>query len=91
MACAPELHAFWPEAVYVQVGMHPVEIIHDPAEALAFLANSWSGSREKHEFAREICAAAVLGQVSSEVAREAFVEAAEDARMSIAAPNPNSS
>ncbi|NEJ23403.1 DUF982 domain-containing protein [Rhizobium leguminosarum] len=77
----------WDEPVYVQVDMRSPQIIRDPADALAFLAIDWVGSRRKHEFAREICAAAMLGQVSSETARDAFAEAAFDARIVTCAPN----
>ncbi|TCR75604.1 DUF982 domain-containing protein [Rhizobium sp. BK376] len=76
----------WDEPVYIHVRTRPPQIIHDPKEALAFLANDWAGSREKHQLARELCSAAILGQVSSETARQAFVEAAECAKMSVCAP-----
>lgn len=77
----------WAEPVFVQVDMRSPEIIHNPAEALAFLANSWAGSRRKHEYAREVCSAAISGHVSSEAAREAFVQAALDAKIVTCAPN----
>ncbi|SCB47566.1 DUF982 domain-containing protein [Rhizobium lusitanum] len=77
----------WNEPVYVQVARRAPDTIHNPTEALNFLANAWKGSRKKHSFAREICAAAALGQVSPETAREAFVEAASEARMVIGAPH----
>ncbi|MGX9989261.1 DUF982 domain-containing protein [Rhizobium sp. Z1P35] len=50
--------------------------------ALDFPANRW---RRKHAFAREICAAAVSGNVSQEPARTAFIQAADEARMSTCA------
>ncbi|MGM5059258.1 DUF982 domain-containing protein [Rhizobium sp. 814_E9_N1_1] len=37
------------------------QTIGGASEALDFLANRWKGSRRKHAFAREICAAAVSG------------------------------
>lgn len=77
----------WHEPVYVQSAMRAPDTIHNPSEALDFLAHSWKGSRKKHRFATEVCAAAVRGQVSSETAREAFVEAVSHARMVICAPN----
>ncbi|TCR68962.1 DUF982 domain-containing protein [Rhizobium sp. BK376] len=77
---AENLLLTWDEPVYVHVPMYSPQIIHDPREALAFLTADWAGSRDKHEFAREICSAAILGQVSSETAREVFVEAAVAAR-----------
>lgn len=81
----------WREPVYVQVSMRTPNTIHNASEALDFLDNAWKGSRKKHRFAKEICSAAVLGQVSPETAREAFVQAASEARMITCAPNAEAS
>lgn len=43
--------------------MHASQILRGPSDALDFLVNDWNGSRRKHEFAREICAAAVRRQI----------------------------
>ncbi|CAN7638306.1 DUF982 domain-containing protein [Neorhizobium sp. LjRoot104] len=88
MSVATDIAKEWVEPVYVQIDMRSPQIIHDPKEALAFLANDWVGSRKKHEFAREICAAAVLGQISNATARLAFIDAANDARIMTCAPLP---
>jgi hypothetical protein len=76
----------WAEPVFVQVGMNLPRAVRNANEALGFLANQWKGSRKKHAFAREICAAAVLGHVSQATAREAFIQAADEARMVTCAP-----
>jgi hypothetical protein len=68
--------------------MRSPQIICGSEEALAFLANDWIGSQTKHEFPREICAAAVLGQISNSTARLAFIDAAKDARIMTCAPLP---
>jgi Protein of unknown function (DUF982). len=86
MTLPSELVEQWAEPVYVQVAMRTPQIIRNPADALRFLANDWTGSRDKHQFAREICAAALLHQVSSETARDAFVGAALDANINTCAP-----
>ena len=88
MIPATDIAKEWIEPVYLQIDMRSPQIIRDPKEALAFLANDWVGSRTKHEFAREICAAAVLGQISNSTARLAFIDAAKDARIITCAPLP---
>lgn len=86
MSTRDEPAANWRDPVFVQVDMRTPQMITNPAEAISFLTHDWQGSRRKHEFAREICAAALLHHVSSEAAREAFLEAAEDARITVCAP-----
>lgn len=87
MSVPNELVEPWHEPVYVQVEARAPQIIHNPAEALEFLANDWVGSRRKHSFAREICSAAVRNQISSDTAREAFLQAVLDARINTRAPD----
>jgi len=77
----------WPEPVYVQAGLRSIETIGSPAEALIFLSLNSSGPHHRHEFAKEICAAAVTGHVSPETARTAFVEALTDANIAVVAPD----
>jgi hypothetical protein len=67
--------------------MNVPQAICSANEALAFLTNRWKGSRSKHAFASEICSAAVMGHVSQDTAREAFIQAAEEARMAVCAPH----
>lgn len=86
MTAQKQIEPTWSEPVFVQVGMSTPQAIGGASEALDFLANRWKGSRRKHAFASEICAAAVSGHVSQETARQAFILAAHEARMSTCAP-----
>ncbi|MGO6719847.1 DUF982 domain-containing protein [Rhizobium ruizarguesonis] len=90
MTSQKQIEGTWSEPVFVQVGMNAPEAVGGASEALEFLANRWKGSRRKHAFAREICAAAVSGHVSQETARKAFIQAADEARMSTCAPSGRS-
>ncbi|ASS59320.1 DUF982 domain-containing protein (plasmid) [Rhizobium leguminosarum] len=90
MAPQKQIVRTWSEPVFVQVGMSVPQTIGGASEALDFLANRWKGSRRKHAFAREICAAAVSGHVSQETARQAFIQAADEAKMSTCAPRGRS-
>ncbi|MBB3523181.1 DUF982 domain-containing protein [Rhizobium redzepovicii] len=86
MAPQKQIERTWSETVFVQVGMSVPQAIGGASEALDFFANRWKGSRRKLAFAREICAAAVSGHVSQETARQAFIQAADEAKMSTCAP-----
>ncbi|MGO7136161.1 DUF982 domain-containing protein [Rhizobium leguminosarum] len=66
MTSQKQIEGTWSEPVFVQVGMNAPEAVGGASEALEFLANRWKGSRRKHAFAREICAAAVSRHVSQE-------------------------
>ncbi len=65
-----QIERTWSKPVFLQVGMNAPGAVGGANEALEFLANRWKGSRRKHAFAREVCAAAVSGHVSQETARK---------------------
>lgn len=80
----------WKHPVFVQAGIETPKAIQNPKAALLFLSKNWRGPKTLHAFAKEICAAAIAGHVSSYAAREAFVHSVTAARMTVCAPNPHS-
>ncbi|WP_315928971.1 DUF982 domain-containing protein [Mesorhizobium sp. SP-1A] len=59
-----------------------VRIVESAREAIKMLSENWrSQGSEKHKAATRACQAAVRGDTAPDVARQAFVDAAEEARV----------
>jgi hypothetical protein len=70
----------WKVSVWVRIKSGPLEAITNPEEALERLTDQWPKPRARHfRSAVTNCEAAVSGQYSPELAREAFVRASLEA------------
>jgi hypothetical protein len=77
--------AWFSKPVSVAVGIAgTTRYIENAQEALTLLTDNWrSKGSDKHRAATHACQAAMLGDTSPDKAREAFVDAAEEARVLI--------
>jgi hypothetical protein len=70
----------WKNSVYIRIGTGSVETITGAGDAFAALNTRWPGEHGPHyNVAKRICGMAAAGDISSEVAREAFIAAALEA------------
>jgi hypothetical protein len=70
----------WKDSVYIRIGTGRADVITGPSDAVAALTYRWpAGQGRQFNDARRLCSMAVEGDVSAEVAREAFIAAALEA------------
>jgi hypothetical protein len=75
-----EIMSTWSNLVYIRIGTGNADVITGPSDALAALTNRWPAGQGRHFVdAKRLCRMAVAGDVSAEVAREAFIAAALEA------------
>jgi hypothetical protein len=59
-----------------------VRIVENARDAMALLSGNWREQKsERYRAARRACQDAMRGDVSPEIARQAFVDAADEARV----------
>ncbi|WP_275783144.1 DUF982 domain-containing protein [Pararhizobium gei] len=76
-------HAKWSQPVEVGFAQEGAQVVQGPAEALTCLLNTWPDLRgPRYVAARSLCRAAIDGRRSPEEAREVFISAAQEARLS---------
>ena len=72
----------WREPVWVKVGYGVPEAVRGPNQALGYLTFRWPDVRgQTFEIAAQRCKSALRKEVECDVAREAFIHAAEEAQM----------
>jgi hypothetical protein len=74
--------ARWGEPVWVKVGYGAPEAVRGPSEAVSYLISRWPAERDHIYYdAERRCKLALRNEVECEVARVAFIRAAQEARM----------
>ncbi len=72
----------WQVPVYVRIGYGASESVHGPNEALTYLEDRWPAERGPHyDRAHQTCQLATIRKRPGELAREAFIAAAIEARI----------
>ncbi len=72
----------WSEPVWVKVGYGVPEAVRGPSQALSYLTFRWPAVRgQAFESAGLRCKLALRKDVECDVAREAFIRAAQEAQM----------
>lgn len=75
-------HAKWSNPVELGVGQKGSQVVQGPFEALIVLLDTWPDLRgPRYVAARSVCRAAIDGRKSPEEAREIFISAAKEARL----------
>ena len=70
----------WKKSVRIRIGTGSAEAIVGPGEAFIALSHRWPAEHGRHySDAKRLCRLAIAGNVSSEVARDAFIAAALEA------------
>lgn len=70
----------WQIPIILHTSPHRKEIVANPAEALAFLANRWPGEKEEtYDAARRACSESLRRRVSPADARDCFERFAQTA------------
>ncbi|WP_077067144.1 DUF982 domain-containing protein [Pseudorhizobium marinum] len=70
----------WKRPIHIRIGTGSADTIAGPSEAFAALSYRWPAEHgRRYSDAKRLCRMAVAGNVSAELAREAFIAAAQEA------------
>lgn len=72
----------WKSAVSVRIGNGITDLIKGPSEAFEHLNNRWPAERGRlYVEAKGLCSAAIADATANDTSRDAFVEAAVEAKI----------